>query len=859
MSASREQLDLLKRQQDHIQVKLRNIQDEQKRLDEHIRGFDRQIRLELKKTTKHASFESISESLKNLERRRSTMSMSLAEEKRLLKEMDKLKSDRRLLEHVESIKRQKEGVLKKKEELSRLVLGNRLMRKEIDDSIHNVELVERISKKKGSVVTPNMLYERIEAIPKDRIGQFVGKMGVNLNKLQEKYFVSIDVSNDGFVTIYGVQEDVEKACVAIGEFRTEITETMALTTWQQKMLKGNKGSHLKNLEALLGVNLLIVAGDGPGESSVLRMRGSAHMLPKVRQAVNELAAKTDCIQVVSHGMFLRSLFAQGGAELHKLEQLYNVGLDVDRDKGTIYVTGSVAQVELACNKLRAMAASNEEEVVEIELETADLVSVIIGKKGQTVRRIQAETGAHISIRKPDNAYQSTQKPVVVIKGQRMKVAAGRSAIDAILRQHAKENVILRFPEIFHSALYGQGGAVIKQIQETSGANITLERREARSHGIINIFIRGSEDAVRSAVDSLNSIITSQSTIEIRVPEEAKSSLIGQRGAVISKMQKQTGANISVQDGKAVVRGTDSQVTLAKEAILEALARFEKENVFLLLVPSSIGTLIGKGGATLRRLREETGAQIEVNMGDSKNRDNNAQKKTDEFGTIVQVSTVKIRGEQHALDAAVSAVKSLMHGSIVDEAERYSYREQSVAIPAVDATRKLVGKSGETIKGIEDRYGVKVVVERDSSKVNIRGKAGEGILEATRVVRELLENGVHSKEKVTNISKRVVSKLNDPVCLRRVQDETGTLVKLVLASEADDTQSYKKNNGEDQWVVLLEGPAAGVRVVKELLGEFDQGIERDFLKVANAHIDTLKGDGWTNIERLEKKTWGYHYS
>ena len=96
------------------------------------------------------------------------------------------------------------------------------------------------------------------------------------------------------------------------------------------------------------------------------------------------------------------------------------------------------------------------------------------------------------------------------------------------------------------------------------------------------------------------------------------------------MQQETGARVSVDraTGACVVRGTAEQVVLAGMAIRDIIANAPSGPGGLGGPPSGIkpeatetipcsgfeGRIIGKGGETIRRLQNETGARIRIEKG-----------------------------------------------------------------------------------------------------------------------------------------------------------------------------------------------------------------------------------------------------
>jgi polyribonucleotide nucleotidyltransferase len=824
--------------------------------------------------------------------------------------------------------------------------------------------------------------DHVESIPPERIGQFVGKSGNNLDKLEALHCVSIDVGDSGSVRISGLPDDVAVAAGAVRDFACQQDSEMVLSELQVKMLKSNKGQPLKDIESLLGVSLAVgpsrdqlkrqaalrgglppakggrhSAAAPPSPSSpsaaaaeakalatavhvtgggVLRMRGSPQAMALARVAVFEITAATEWVQLAPNGVVLRRLLGNAGAELRQLERQMSVGLNVSRADARVSVTGSAARVAETAALLRQMASEQELETLEIEMEDSEAIAAIIGKKGATVRRIQDETGVSITIdrregeaeveaeagaeatageqgevgadgqfaangaskrerrkqqqRKSDQANgpgDATATRKIVLRAPAGKLPLAKAAIDEVVAQHRRENAQLRFSEDLHSVLFGSGGAHLKMVQEAVGpaATVALQRRD----GHIIAFARGSADGVAKACALLRAAVDAIVTDTVPVPEEARAVLIGPKGANMAEMQKRSGAAIQLPaHGPCELRGSKEQVALARAEVEAVLDKFRRENRVLLVLSSATGALIGRGGATLKSIREASGATIDVALhGTGEFMQHHPRKvksgakigeepeeaaapaEKDQFGTVVPVTPVRLRGEPAQIEAAVRAINELVGPSIVSEADRRAYRELRVPVPSQEATRKLVGKQGETVRSIEQRFAVKVTVDRDGKDVTVRGRAGPSMVEAVAEVRDVLEQGVVVREKLQGLSSQILDRLADAAALRRVQDECGVTLLEVAQEAAPPPPASKQAPAASRFtqtqsppsappaagtvsVLLVEGSGASVRACKAILADIERGIERETLKVAPEHVARLASDQASNVARMEQQ-------
>lgn len=867
-----------------------------RRLEDELRSADRDLRTAQRGIPRGSTADSVRRQMASLESQRERSAhMTLSEEKALLKDLTRLRGVMRSLENISAIQNRIRDLNAAKAKAAQAKVESDAGVREAELVARKLELCRRISVAKGGiVVSVDQLSEKAVKVPKDRIGHFVGKSGTRLTRMEEDLFVAIKVHADGLVQIVGVKEDVDAAAQAVASFCNEKTEQIPLSEADIHVLRMDKNDHLHTIENLLNVSVTLAG-------TSMWARGQPENLERLKQAIKDLGARTEEVQVVPNGAFLRMLLMQGGAEIQAVEKEFNVTLDLDRIAGRIKVLGRMKEVEDAVKKLNEMAEENEEKTKEIELKSQEQAAAIIGKKGATVREIQQATGVHITVIKPSDETQEV--PRVVIRGIPAKLGIAEAAVQEILEKHAKENAVVEFPEDFHSVLFGSGTGPsrIKEIQDASGGAIVVaHRRDASSapspststSDTISIYIRGPEDAVANATQATRDLVASLEKLEINVPEEVRPAVIGPKGSIISKLQSETKTSISLSDGRAVIRGCSEDVSKAQATIQEIIQRHERENVSLLVLASATGNLIGKGGSNLRKLREETGAQIDVQM-DRRNRggnnnsneededegnDNNSASingasqdssskprrqqqlsppASDKYGNIASVSTIRIRAEDpEKLQAAVSAVKGLLKDSLVSEAERNAFREALLPVPSPEAVRRLVGRNGETIRKLEEDHGVQIDVLRSSQEVRVRGKAGQQMLDALNNIRALLEEGVHVKEKLVNVHKRVVAALSDAATVRRLQDETGAQVRLEEETPvSEDSFSYlkPKEDSKPVQVVLMDGPGPNVQSLKQALAEIALGIEHELLRIPESHINFLaQSSTKPNLERLEEQ-------
>lgn len=129
-------------------------------------------------------------------------------------------------------------------------------------------------------------------------------------------------------------------------------------------------------------------------------------------------------------------------------------------------------------------------------------------------------------------------------------------------------------------------------------------------------------------------VTMPCVLKFLVPEALASAIIGKGGQVIANMRQACGAKIGLTDHSDMFPGTDCRVLTAQGNTADALGEVARQIISKLvetvqtapgestgspgdlrlkvLVPkAAVGGVIGKGGANVKQLREQTGAKISI--------------------------------------------------------------------------------------------------------------------------------------------------------------------------------------------------------------------------------------------------------
>lgn len=142
---------------------------------------------------------------------------------------------------------------------------------------------------------------------------------------------------------------------------------------------------------------------------------------------------------------------------------------------------------------------------------AGIVGRIIGKGGETIKALQLQSGAHISI---DQDYPEGMPRKITVKGKKEKVERGVKLVNDLIRggPGATAQVlaavpggttqVVECPKATIGRVIGRGGETIKRLQATSGARIQINQTEEP----MKITISGHQDCVQLAAAMVADII-----------------------------------------------------------------------------------------------------------------------------------------------------------------------------------------------------------------------------------------------------------------------------------------------------------------------------------------------------------------
>ena len=346
-------------------------------------------------------------------------------------------------------------------------------------------------------------------------------------------------------------------------------------------------------------------------------------------------------------------------------------------------------------------------------------NAVIGKKGATIRNIEEQTGCRLNIDKKTNVLTVTadtsdkvdeaEKMVLEIISKNKSSNNSNNTATTSVKLDLGDKV---------GAVIGKGGSTIREIEESSGALLDIERD--RTQGTATLTIRGntqeSVDIAKSMVTEIlnkeNALSTAeqnkvQTTIDLET-RHVVMSVIGRGGSKIRQLETKSGARLSVKRDTTVleISGTEEQVKEAKTLVQEVISSVAGSRFEMKLTRETVGYVIGRGGSTIREIQQKSGARLQI-VRDNRNSED---------------VSLHISGNANSVETA----KKLVNEAIAAPSKRQGIvlgpGEVEVSIELGRAVGSVIGKGGSNVIRIENETGAKINIERGSSTCQIYGEA-----------------------------------------------------------------------------------------------------------------------------------------
>ncbi|XP_016312403.1 vigilin-like [Sinocyclocheilus anshuiensis] len=631
-------------------------------------------------------------------------------------------------------------------------------------------------------------------IPKEHHRFVIGKNGEKLQELELKTATKIAIprSDDpnANIRITGTKDGIEKARHEIQLISAEqdkrAVERLSFEKAFHPFIAGAYNQLVQEVSQETGARISIPPPSVPKDEIVItgEKEAVATAIARIRAIYEDKKRKTTTISVEVKKSQHKYIVGPKGNTLQEI--LENTGVSVempplDSASETIILRGEPDKLGPALTQVYAKAKS----VIVVEvIAPAWLHRFIIGKKGQNISRItQQLPKVHIEF--------TDGEECISLEGPTEEVEQAQAQLQEIIKDlmarmdYAEINIDHRF----HRHLIGKNGANINRIKEQYKVSVRIPQ-DSEHCGLVRI--EGDPQGVQLARKELMDMaqrMENERTKDLIIEHKFHRTIIGQKGEKIKEVRDKFPEVIIIfpdQQQKSDIvqlRGPKNEVEKCAKFLQKLIAELV-ESSFSISVPihkQFHKNIIGKGGANIKKIREETNTKIDLPTENSNS------------------EMIVITGKKSSCEAARDRILAIQN-------ELANLKEAEVSIPA-KLHNSLIGSKGSLVRSVmEECGGVHIHFPAEGSgldKVTIRGPAEE----VERARRQLLQ--LAEEKQVNNFSVELQAKPEyhkfligkGGANIRRVRDRTGA--RIIFPSPDEPEQEHITIMGKEEAVWLAQ--------------------------------------------------------
>ncbi|KAJ3649324.1 hypothetical protein Zmor_021075 [Zophobas morio] len=631
------------------------------------------------------------------------------------------------------------------------------------------------------------------SIPKEHHRWILGKKGDRLKELEKQTATKISVPpmNDtsDVITITGTKEGIEKAeheiRVTSDQQSKKASERINVPKIYHPFIVGPYNEYLNQMIADTGAKInvpppsvmkdeIFIAGEKEG---VLAAKA------KIENIYKQMEKKCTTVSVEVPKSQHKYVIGPKGATIAEILQTTGVSVEMpqgDSATGTITLRGPHDKLGLALSKVYEKANSVRSSDVEAP---SWIHKYIIGRKGQNIKEItQNLPKVHVEFTEKEDKIKIEGPPEEVEKAQEQIEKMAKDLIKKLtfIEMHVD-------PRLFKHII-GKSGANVNRLKEEFGVVINIDES-----GMIRI--EGHKEGVHTTKQELEERIRkleNEKEKDVVIEQRHYKSIIGAKGENIKEIREKFNQvqiyfpGASDKNDIVKVRGPKEDVDKCCRH-LEKLVKELNESSYQIEVPiykQFHKFIIGKGGANIRKIREETHTKIDLPAEGDKN------------------DVITITGRKEDVEEAREKIRKIQ-----DELENIVTEE--ITIPP-KFYNSLIGAKGKLIHSImEDCGGVAIKfpsADSKSDKVTIRGPKDD----VDRAKQQLLD--LANERQLASYTAEVRAKAQhhkfligkNGANIKKIRDSTGA--RIVFPSSTDD----------DREIITIIGKREAVEEAKAAL-------------------------------------------
>eukprot|EP00941_MAST-03F_sp_MAST-3F-sp1_P001779 g1779.t1 len=612
---------------------------------------------------------------------------------------------------------------------------------------------------------------------------------------------------------------------------------------------GRNGTTVNELqrEHLVDIQLLSVNANGKnqadGKFKLCEIRGPEAQVAKAEVEVRKIiAANTVSVETVSiEASRIPAVVGKGGFTIRKMEQSTGCRVQVDRrlskpDEGPVVkLTGTPSQLADGREAVKMAIEKWEKENTLISVTPIQL-QALFGRNDQ-LKMVQKKLGDNVKFE------VKWRENLVRLQGDENALVEARKVIQQILDVVRTETIKVH-PDVLGTVI-GKKGSQVTSMQKESGATIQVDKDKEE------VQIIGTEETVAKALELVRTVLRENTIVEVPVLRVMVGEIVGKGGSEAKKFQTEYSVKLNVErndesDGKRrnksstrknivgeghvtiMLRGEASKVAEAAKALEEKVILWKKEHAVMHVFPSACGLLIGKGGATIKKVRAETECAVECDLSSGQ---------------------ILLRGKEECIKKAITAVTEIVGEHQVRSETSISLK---MDVPK-DNLSAVIGKGGNQIKKFEAQYSVSIDVKREKG-ITLYGEP-EAVKQCEAGIIAYLERTIRVNHEIKVPRKKMEHVFGKTLNgLRQLRMTTGARIDAEIESLEATVPGTRKQKQGKNYIVKINGTKAGAALAVAAVNAAKLGKMSISVKLADTeHLDMLAGSAYPNLLKVQKDT------
>jgi len=688
----RKRLDEINMQKEGTQTKIKHASDQLHKLLDKGKKKSRETPAQLE--TK----------IHDLERRRTTTSLPLAEEKDILRQISMIE---KTLVQIEENQDHECLIQQKKAEVSTLRTSFRSIQAqiaELESALSKVELAKRL----GCSTTD--LAEHVLDCPANKLGQVIGKNGSNLKQLEKATGCQIDVDKKGSqVHLHGSVVAIQAAVEELENITLSIEEVVPLPEAVHTHLCAKRTAAVLKLQSLYPK----VHFDLSRQDFMINLRGKPEQVALVKDNILGINVEMETMKL--EGRETALVLGKQGVTVKQLVEEHNVAIDVNKERGDkdasfVKIVGTLMNVASAKAAIQDILFNNEEVEVSIIVDALTRHK-LLSDSGLLMKKLQEEVKGRCDhnntmmnfekLSKEDVKSSSTS--TLFIKAPRIGIDSATEVVKTRVESYESDIFTMEVDVALIPLIIGKKGETINKLRSLGlGAEIHVEKTTGE------IKILGSDEATMAIKNAINEIVANNQIINVAIDESMLGLVFGHQGKELK--EEIQALDVSMTNGSSrkyiKLRGQIEKITEAASILRD----FVDNNYTVEMAHEAEDTevlVIGGAKSILNKIQTDHGVKVT---------------------SLKHRRMVVIRGTQDSAEKAEQDLKTFLYGG--------DGIAVSKIVIAGNAIGMVIGKGGSNVAKLRSNHGgISISIGRSSNCICIRG----GVEQVTSCRSEILRS------------------------------------------------------------------------------------------------------------------------